>query len=239
LIPDVDKYNWVMIDSKLPVSLRFFVRSYWRIQDKKEQLDGQSLLQCMHKLMWNQGLTCDKEEIAVPAYFSDHSIKGDPEVFKEWPIVEECKMNYTHVVEKPKFMQPKTMPTVESNYIFFVSPRKFIMRVIVQGYNYIYADCFAVEQKLTVTQPDPTVDEIHFYSEHRVNWHKPMRLLHGIMMKETEKQVKEAIAVTFKTNLFEKLILLKQAEKEGKPDIKAIGEGQPKAAIEEGREEAS
>ena len=84
-------------------------------------------------------------------------------------------------------MQPKACETEETNTIFFISPRKIVIKTIVQGIGYLYADSFQVESKLVVCQPDPNVNKVSIKGEFRVNWLKTVRFIASTLLKESER----------------------------------------------------
>lgn len=96
---------------------------------------------------------------------------------------------------------------------FLVSPRKIIRKFTYKLEGVPYADSFNFDYLLTLEQLEggsPTAGfKTKIKSEFRVNIIKPIRLIQGTVVKETENSLRETYASgPFKENLFKKIIEL-------------------------------
>ena len=97
---------------------------------------------------------------------------------------------------------------------FLVSPRKLIRKFTYKLEGVPYADSFNFDYMITFEQleggsPSAEGFKTKAKSEFRVNIIKPIRLIQGTVVKETENSLRETYAQgPFKENLFSKIIEL-------------------------------
>mmetsp|Transcript_10336 Transcript_10336/g.10338 ORF Transcript_10336/g.10338 Transcript_10336/m.10338 type:complete len:126 (+) Transcript_10336:3380-3757(+) len=104
-------------------------------------------------------------------------------------------------------MQPKQNDSEEQNDIYFVSPRLVIKRALITSFGFQYADCFTLEALSTFTQVQSgeAGGKTSFKLAFRINLIKPIRLIQGMVVKETEKSIRSNYEGTFITEIKKKL----------------------------------
>jgi len=151
----------------------------------------------------------------VPAYFAQTGVAAPgPEEFKDWPLTLQYRERVTHLVEKPKFMQPKQNQVVQLVDNFLVSPRMLIRKASFTLEETPFCDSFNFDYKLTFEQLDSLPGQpfrTKIKSEYRVNIIKPIKFLQNTVVRETELSLKDTYAkAPYKDELFNKIIDLQQ-----------------------------
>ena len=65
---------------------------------------------------------------------------------------EKFIADYVVKSKNPGMFKPAVMKFQDVVEIFFISPRKVIIRSVIKGYDFKYADCFTTESLLIWTQ---------------------------------------------------------------------------------------
>ena len=89
-----------------------------------------------------------------------------------------------------------------------MSPRKIIRHGLIESWGFPYADCFNIENKLTLEQSNSEPFKTTFKFEYRLNIIKPIRFIQSFLVKETEKQLRDGIEGKYKETLEKMMVEL-------------------------------
>ena len=109
--PDIEKFSVLGFEDTINCSLKHIFLVFLNYNIKWPHLENLSLAEWINKYpLTNIDVSLNSPEglSGIPDYFTkSEEPTPSPEDFKNWPLTTKYRERVTHLVEKPKFMQPK------------------------------------------------------------------------------------------------------------------------------------
>lgn len=114
----------------------------------------------------------------LPSYFSDY-LKLDDDFEQSVPLKQQYSVDYIYRPPNQGFMRPKLYNFIRTETIYFLSPRKVLVHSLQQGRGFTYADRFATESVIVMTQTQPETEneniettdfKVRLEEHYRINW---------------------------------------------------------------------
>lgn len=183
-----------MHEATIDCSLKHYCQMFLSFAIKDlPNLNGACLFEYMEiNGLCNKDIEYDNIENRLPNYYNNpEEDVPSPGEFRQWPLKISNDLKMVHVPPNPKMMQPKSNKVEETVNVFFVSPRMIIRNGKYWGKEFTYADTFFTENKITIMEfVDNGQLKIRFKNEFRINIIKKVMLIGGIIVSETEGQLR-------------------------------------------------